>query len=100
MLGGLVRCAGCGHTLKITGNSDRRTGARYPIYYCVGRYGSGLCPSRATARASIVDSYVEAQVLRALTEDGGVLAQATDASNAIEAAARAVGEAEHELDLF
>ena len=24
MLGGLVRCAGCGHTLKITGNTDKR----------------------------------------------------------------------------
>ena len=27
MLGGLARCAGCGHTLKITGNTDRQDAA-------------------------------------------------------------------------
>ena len=30
MLGGVARCAACGHTLKITGNTDKKTGARYP----------------------------------------------------------------------
>jgi hypothetical protein len=43
---------------------------------------------------------VEEQVLRALTADGGVLAQAVTASQTIEAAAGAVAEAEHELELF
>jgi hypothetical protein len=100
MLGGLVRCAGCGHTLKITGNSDRKSGQRYPIYYCTGRYASGLCPERATVRASIVDAYVEEQVLQALQKEDGLIAQAVHASEAIEAANRAVVEAEHELDLF
>jgi site-specific DNA recombinase len=100
MLGGLVRCAGCGHTLKITGNTDRKSGGRYPIYYCTGRYASGPCPARATARASLVDAYVEQQVLAALQEEGGFLAQAVAASEAIDAATRAVAEAEHELDLF
>jgi site-specific DNA recombinase len=100
MLGGLARCAGCGHTLKITGNTDRKSGERYPIYYCTGRYASGLCPARATVRASLVDLYVEQQVLHALQEEDGLLAQAVDASEAIETAARAVAEAEHELDLF
>jgi DNA invertase Pin-like site-specific DNA recombinase len=100
MLGGLARCAGCGHTLKITGNTDRKTGERYPVYYCTGRYATGLCPSRATTRASLVDSYVEEQVLRALQAEGGLLAQAVAASEAIEAVARAAEEAEHELDLF
>jgi DNA invertase Pin-like site-specific DNA recombinase len=100
MLGGLARCAGCGHTLKITGNTDRKSGERYPIYYCTGRYASGLCSARAAARASLVDLYVEQQVLRALREADGLLAQAVDASEAIETAARAVADAEHELDLF
>jgi hypothetical protein len=100
MLGGLARCAGCGHTLKITGNTDHKSGERYPIYYCTGRFASGPCPSRANARASLVDAYVEEQVLRALTKEGGVLAQAVEASEEIDAAATAVGEAEHELDLF
>ena len=100
MLGGLARCAGCGHTLKITGNTDRTSGQRYPIYYCVGRYASGPCPSRANARASLLDQYVEAQVLRALQAEDGLLAQAVAASEQIEVAARSVTEAEHELDLF
>jgi hypothetical protein len=100
MLGGLARCAGCGHTLKITGNTDRKTGARYPVYYCVGRYATGPCPTRANARASLLDTYVEDKVLRALQAEDGLLAQAVAASEKIEAAAREVAEAEHELDLF
>jgi hypothetical protein len=86
--------------LKITGNTDRKTGERYPIYYCTGRYATGLCEARATARASLVDRYVEEQVLRALEDENGLLAQAVAASDKVEAAARAVTEAEHELDLF
>jgi site-specific DNA recombinase len=100
MLGGLVRCSGCGHTLKITGNTDKKSGARYPIYYCTGRYATGLCPDRACVRASIVDTYVEEQVLQALQQEDGLVAQAVHASETIEAATRAVAEAEHELDLF
>jgi site-specific DNA recombinase len=100
LLGGLMRCAGCGHTLKITGNTERKTGKRYAIYYCTGRYASGLCPSRATARASLVDRYVEEQVLEALRAEDGLLAQALAASERAEVAARSVAEAEHELDLF
>lgn len=100
MLGGLARCAGCGHTLKITGNTDRKSGQRYPIYYCTGRYASGPCPARANVRASLLDTHVEQQVLTALQAEDGLLAQAVAASEQIEAAARSVAEAEHELDLF
>lgn len=100
LLGGLVRCAGCGHTLKITGNTDQKTGVRVPIYYCTGRYASGLCPARATGRASLIDAYVEEQVLQALRAEDGLLAQAVAATERVEAAARTVEEAEHELDLF
>jgi site-specific DNA recombinase len=100
MLGGLARCAGCGHTLKITGNTDKKSGARYPVYYCTGRYAKGPCPARASVRGSLLDAYVEEQVLAALGHAGGLLAQAVEASEQTEAAARAVAEAEHELDLF
>jgi len=100
MLGGLARCAGCGHTLKITGNTDKKSGDRYPVYYCVGRYAKGLCPARATVRAALLDAHVEAQVLAALQAEDGLLAQAVAASEQIEASARAQTEAEHELDLF
>ena len=97
MLGGLARCAGCEHTLKITGNTDQKTGARYPNYYCTGRYATGLCEARATVRASLVDDYVEQQVLHALEAEDGLLAQAVEAPEKIESAARAVADAEHEL---
>jgi DNA invertase Pin-like site-specific DNA recombinase len=100
MLGGLARCAGCGHTLKITGNTDRKSGQRSPVYYCTGRYATGLCPARANARASVLDAYVEEQVLTALQAEDGLLAQAVRASEEIDATARSVAEAEHELDLF
>jgi site-specific DNA recombinase len=100
MLGGLARCAGCGHTLKITGNTDRKSGQRYPVYYCTGRYASGPCPARANARASLLDADVDEQVLAALQAEDGLLAQAVAASEQIDLAARAVIEAEHELDLF
>lgn len=100
MLGGLARCAGCGHTLKITGNTKRSTGERYPVYYCTGRYASGPCPARATVRASLLDEYVEQQVLAALSDEDGLLAQAVEVSEAADEAARTVADAEHELDLF
>src|SRR5262249_19200361 len=51
-------------------------------------------------RASLLDDYVEARVLEALANEDGVLAEAVAASEQIEAAARAVEEAEHELELF
>ena len=39
-------------------------------------------------------------MLSALQDENGLLAQAVAASDKVEAAARAVAEAEHELDLF
>jgi DNA invertase Pin-like site-specific DNA recombinase len=100
LLKGLIRCAGCGHTLKISGSYDKKTKSRYPTYYCIGRYAKGHCTSRATIRASVVDRHVEEQVLTALQAEGGPLAQAIEASEQIEEAARKVTAAEHELDLF
>jgi DNA invertase Pin-like site-specific DNA recombinase len=100
MLGGIARCAACGHTLKITGNTDRKTGTRYPYYYCIGRYATGPCRARANIRASYLDDYVEERILAALQAQGGLIAQAAAASEALEAAARSLAEAEHELDLY
>jgi len=100
MLGGIARCAGCGHTLKITGNTNRKTGERYPTYYCTGRYASGPCPSRALAQASILDEYVDQQVHAALTREGGPMAKAVAASDRSQTIARDVETAEHELELF
>lgn len=100
LLGGLARCAGCGHTLKITGSTDGRTGERYPTYYCSGRYAKGLCQARATIRAAYLDAYVEEQVFAALEQEDGLLAQAVEASEALDRTRRRLEEAEHELDLF
>jgi DNA invertase Pin-like site-specific DNA recombinase len=100
LLGGLIRCAGCDHTLKISASLHRRTNTRYPTYHCTGRYATGLCPARASIRASTVDAYVEEQVLAALTADGGPLAHAVQASEQTDEAVRAVTDAEHELDQF
>ena len=100
LLKGIIRCAGCGHTLKIAGSLDKKSASRYPTYYCSGRYAKGYCSARATIRASIVDNYVEEQLLDALKADGGPLATAVEASEHIEEAARQVAAAEHELDLF
>jgi hypothetical protein len=100
LLGGLIRCAGCGHTLKIAGHLTPSTQGRYPFYYCVGRYASGLCPDRATVRSETVDRYVEAQLLAALQAEGGLVAEARAANDQLEQATRAVTDAEHELDLF
>ena len=78
-----------------------QTGERYPIYYCTGRYASGLCPSRATIRASILDGYVEEQVLAALASRRAACSpKPSMPPGDIDDAARAVDEAEHELDLY
>lgn len=99
MLGGLARCAGCGHTLKINGQTDPKS-RHAPNYYCVGRYASGPCPARAFVTAAKLDSYVEECVLAALRTQGGLLAEAIHSSEQIERAASTVTSAEHELDLF
>jgi site-specific DNA recombinase len=100
MLGGLARCAGCGHTLKIAGGRVRGTGGRYATYYCVGRYAKGSCPARSTIRASYLDSYVEQHVLAALTAGDGVVAQALEQTDEINQAQRQLETAEHELTLY
>jgi site-specific DNA recombinase len=99
LLGGLARCAGCGFTLKIAGNKDS-AGESFPVYYCKGRSSKGMCPERATVRARYLDEYVEQQVLAALGDADGLLAQAVHASEQIDEAQRQVAAAEHELVLF
>lgn len=100
LLGGLIRCAGCGHTLKIAGHRTPSTGEQHPFYYCVGRYATGPCPARANIRAETVDNYVDQQVLASLQAEGGLVAEARAANQQLEQATRAVTDAEHELDLF
>jgi site-specific DNA recombinase len=98
LLGGLARCSACGHTLKIAGSG--KPGERHPVYYCKRRYASGVCPEPATIRAAYLDEYVEERVLVTLANADSVLARAVEASERIDAAARAVTDAEHELALY
>jgi site-specific DNA recombinase len=100
LLGGLLRCGGCGHTLKISGLRNRKSGALTASYYCIGRYSSGLCPARASATATTIDPYVEAQVLALLSGQSGLIADAVAASTEVEDARRRVEAAAHELDLY
>jgi Recombinase zinc beta ribbon domain/Recombinase len=98
LLGGLVRCAACGHTLKITGSGP--PSKRHATYYCTKRYAGGMCNEPATIRASQLDEYVEAKVLAALGSERGIVAQAVESSRQIDKAARLLAEAEHELELY
>ena len=100
LLGGLVRCGGCGLTLKIAGNKNSQTGESYPVYHCKGRSAKGKCPDRAAIRASYLDAFVENHVLAALRDEDGLLAQAVHASQQIEDAQRDLDAAEHELVLY
>jgi hypothetical protein len=100
LLGGIARCAGCGHTLKITGNTDKTTGERYPVYYCVGRYAKGACPARATIRASYLDAYVEDVVLQAIESEVGLFAEAATATEKLAEAQRALEQTELELTTY
>ena len=68
LLGGLARCAGCGHTLKITGNRRTRPAA-LPDLLLRRPLRVGLCPARASARASALDDYVEERVLTRLRRE-------------------------------
>jgi hypothetical protein len=100
LLGGIARCAGCGHTLKVTGNTAKATGERYPVYYCVGRYAKGNCRARTTIRASYLDSYVEHAVLEALSSEDGFLAEAAAATEKLSETQRTLEQAEHELTSY
>lgn len=99
LLGGLVRCAGCGHTLKVTGSRSKK-GKYYPTYYCSKRFATGLCPAPANISAHYLDNHVEEQVLNALQAEDGLLAHAAQASSDLEQAQRQLAQTEHELDVF
>ena len=95
MLGGLARCAGCGHTLKITGNTDkqhRRAATRSTTAPAATR--KGTAKRRRPPGPSTSTSTSSRPVLAALTTAGGVLATAMESNDAAEAAAREV-EAPH-----
>ena len=52
MLDGLVRCAGCGHTMS-------RGGENASVWACRRIYSTGQCPSPAGVRSQLLDPFVE-----------------------------------------
>src|SRR5215211_4538587 len=98
LLAGLVRCSGCRYTMKADHMRDR-DGSRLGIYRCRGRHAAGKCPAPASVMARLLDPYAEAIFLAALGPDGP-LAEATEATDAIQIAIQAVDDAERELSEY
>jgi DNA invertase Pin-like site-specific DNA recombinase len=98
LLSGLVRCAGCRYLLK-PDSMRGRNGERIGMYRCRGRHAAGRCPAPATILARVLDPYVEEHFLAAIGPDGP-LAEAVEASVAVEKALQEVEDAERELDAF
>jgi DNA invertase Pin-like site-specific DNA recombinase len=98
LLSGLVRCAGCRYLLK-PDSMRGRNGERLGLYRCRGRHAAGKCPAPASILARVLDPHVEAQFLAAL-EPKGPLAEAVEASVAVENALEQLEFAERELDAF
>ena len=95
LLTGLIKCAGCGHNLTITGNTNR-DGRRTFSYICRRRYATGICPAPAAARGEIVDAFVREALAVAMTE--GKLDTSLDALGRFEAARRDVQRTRADLD--
>jgi site-specific DNA recombinase len=92
LLSGIVRCAGCQHTMS---PSVGRRGER--IYRCARRHAGGKCPEPAIISARLVDPYVERA---ALEEIGDLRFSAKERSRGIEQAERELEAAETELAAY
>jgi site-specific DNA recombinase len=94
VLAGLIRCAGCGHLLSVTGSGPR--GARVASYTCRRVRASGVCPAPASAVVAKVDALVVPGLEERDTgrHDFGVYMEAVEKSAAAYEAAVA------ELDAF
>jgi DNA invertase Pin-like site-specific DNA recombinase len=98
LLSGLVRCAGCRYLMK-PDSMRGRNGERIGLYRCRGRHSAGRCTAPASVLARVLDPHVEEQFLAAIAPNGP-LAEAVEASVAVEKALQEIEQAEHELDAF
>jgi site-specific DNA recombinase len=76
-----------------------RDGTRLGIYRCRGRHAAGKCSAPAAVMARLLDPYMERIFLEALGPDGP-LAEASQATGAVDAAIRLVEDAERELEEY
>ncbi|MFI4977447.1 MAG: recombinase family protein [Solirubrobacterales bacterium] len=97
LLGGILRCAGCGHALSPStgGNETKKT--LYHIYRCKGTYASGKCPAPARINRDQADAYVEAAWLEQMA---GVEMSGSQATAELENVQRELAELESELAEF
>lgn len=96
LLAGLVRCAGCRHLLK----PDRmtlRSGRRVRTYRCRGGHASGTCTDRVAVLGTVIEPWVERQVL---AHAAGLQARQTRDNAEFTATIEAVADAEAELAAF
>ena len=93
LVGGLIRCAGCGNLLSVTGAG--KGAKRRAVYHC-RKDRRHVCPAPASAVAAYVDAYVRDSFAVALFD--GTLATTMDAVERYARAEAAVRQAERELD--
>jgi DNA invertase Pin-like site-specific DNA recombinase len=96
LLAGLLRCAGCRHVMK----PDRmtlRSGERVRTYRCRGEHASGRCEQRCAVLGTVIEPWVERNLLERLDR---VQAEATGATAGLTEAQDAIDEAEAGLDAY
>ena len=98
LLAGLVRCSGCRYLMK-PDSMKGRDGERLGLYRCRKVHASGHCPAPASILARVLDPWFEAQFLAAL-DDGGPMAEASQATDAVDAAVQNLADAEFELSAY
>jgi hypothetical protein len=96
VLRGILVCSGCGKRMVVATSSDHKGRPNPPHYYCKGRSASGRCPARAAARHTVVDPYVEEQLIEAFA-GSGPLAEALVRQDRLEEALRELEAARHVL---
>jgi site-specific DNA recombinase len=95
LFAGVLRCAGCGYTMKPDGMYQR--GVRRRLYRCRTHRSSGRCPAPATILESVVEPLVTDTLMRGV---GGMRATGTALTDELRAAERAADHADRELTTF
>jgi hypothetical protein len=76
-----------------------RNGERLGLYRCRRTHAAGRCPAPASVLARVLDPWFEAQFLAAL-DDGGPLAEASEATDAVDGGVHSLEDAEAELEAY
>jgi DNA invertase Pin-like site-specific DNA recombinase len=96
VLRGVLVCGGCGKRMLVGSSTDPKGRRNPPHYYCKGRHASGRCPARASTRHTVIDPYVEEQLIAAFG-DRGPLAEALVKQDRLEEALRELEAARYTL---